>query len=63
LYKYAKKLKDGKAKKYKSLWVARNLKGLNRIAKIGYGHLCLREENHRFARITLYFILGYVRFI
>jgi len=23
----------------------RNTKGINRIAIIGYGHLCLREEN------------------
>ena len=24
---------------------ARKPKGLNRVAKIGYGHLCMREEN------------------
>jgi hypothetical protein len=27
---------------------ARKPKGLNRIAKIGYGHLCLMEENISF---------------
>jgi hypothetical protein len=29
-------------------------KGINRIAKIGYGHLCLREENLSFDKITLF---------
>jgi hypothetical protein len=27
-------------------------KGINRIAKIGYGHLCPREENLGFDKIT-----------
>jgi hypothetical protein len=33
--------KDWKAKSFKSLWEKVN----QRIAKIGYGHLCLRKEN------------------
>jgi hypothetical protein len=42
--------------KIRKFWKENNLKGfgaskpkgLNRIAKIGYGHLCLREENLSF---------------
>lgn len=34
-------------KDWKVLW-GRELNGLNKIAKFGYGHLCLRGENHSF---------------
>ena len=41
----------------------RQTKGIKRITRIGYGHLCLREENFRFIINTYNICLFSVRFI
>ena len=47
LHHYVQSRKLGTANNLKGFGSSKP-KGLNRIAKIGYGHLCLREENIRF---------------
>jgi hypothetical protein len=47
LHQVRSKSKDWKAKYFKDLGAIKP-KGINRIAKIGYGHIFLREENLSF---------------
>jgi hypothetical protein len=47
-FRYAQNQNIWKPNNFKTILGARKPKGLNRITKIGYGYLCLREENLSF---------------
>ena len=48
LYQYGQARKIGKPNNLKFLGVIKPKEGLNRVANISKGHLCLREENLSF---------------
>ena len=54
LYQARSKSKYLKANKYYKRFRSKKTKGLNRITKIGIGHMCLSEEN--FSAYIYYFI-------